>query len=124
MPTWITPVSNLLAVLLSAYLSYRVSKLTLHAELKKLDAVWKHERQAQDDADFAEMVAAVSVYLSHPTYEFLERSARAVGVYRAKSPADISASVDELGGSLSTRDSAAISAALSRLLEHRRISHR
>lgn len=124
MPFWITPALNVLAVLLSSFISYRISKNTLAAELKKLNTVWQHEKLVQSNAEFDEMVASVSVFLARPTYEFLESAARAVGVYRAKAPSDMIDAVDDLSSSLSTRDVSSISAALACLLKHRRISNR
>ena len=120
MPFWITPALNVLGVLVSAFLSYRISRNTASAELKKLELTWQHEKEALLDSTYDKMVSAVTVYIARPVHEFLEEACNAVGAYRAHAPAEMTDSVDALSECLTRRDVPAVSAALSHLLEIRR----
>lgn len=120
MPFWITPALNVLGVLVSAFLSYRIARNTASAELKKLELTWQHEKEALLDSTYDKMVSSVTVYLVRPVHEFLEEACNAVGAYRAHAPAEMTDSVDALSECLTRRDVPAVSAALSHLLEIRR----
>ena len=120
MPFWITPALNVLGVLVSAFLSYRIARNTASAELKNLELTWQHEKEALLDSTYDKMVSAVTVYIARPVHEFLEEACNAVGAYRAHAPAEMTDSVDALSECLTRRDVPAVSAALSHLLEIRR----
>jgi hypothetical protein len=124
MPVWITPALNVLGVLVSAFLSYRIARNTASAELKKLELTWQHEKEALLDSTYDKMVSAVTVYIARPFLEFLETACNAVGAYRAHAPAEMADSVDALSECLTRRDVPAVSAALSHLLEIRRKCNR
>ena len=120
MPVWSTPALNVLGVLVSAFLSYRIARNTASAELKKLELTWQHEKEALLDSTYDKMVSAVTVYIARPVHELLEEACNAVGAYRAHAPAEMTDSVDALSECLTRRDVPAVSAALSHLLEIRR----
>ena len=123
MPFWITPALNVLGVLVSAFLSYRIARNTASAELKKLELTWQHEKEALLDSTYDKMVSAVTVYLARPFLEFLEPACNAVGAYRAHAHAEMADVVDALSECLTRQDVRSVSSALSHLLETHRKSH-
>lgn len=113
---------NVFGILVSAFLSYRISKATSSAEIKKLEATWQHEKESLADADFDKMVAAVTVYSANPVYGLFKPACEAVGVYRAKATGEMASAVDALSNCLMPRsdDTRALTAALANVIEERR----
>lgn len=83
---------------ISGIVAWVVAKQAAKAEIKKLQAIWAHEKEAACDADFDKMVSTVSLYAKYPSPNGFHDATDAVAVYRAKATGEIAVEVDKLSG--------------------------
>ena len=83
---------------ISGFVAWIVAKQATKAEIKKLQAIWAHEKETAYDADFDKMVSAVSLYAKYPSPNDFHDATDAVAVYRAKAAEEMAVEVDKLSG--------------------------
>lgn len=83
---------------ISGFVAWIVAKQAAKAEIKKLQAIWAHEKETACDADFDKMVSTVSLYAKYPSPNVFHDATDAVAVYRAKATGGIAVEVDKLSG--------------------------
>lgn len=83
---------------ISGFVAWIVAKQAAKAEIKKLQAIWSHEKETACDADFDKMVSNVSLYAKYPSPNGFHGATDAVAVYRAKATGGIAVEVDKLSG--------------------------
>lgn len=83
---------------ISGIVAWVVAKQAAKAEIKKLQTIWAHEKEAACDADFNKMVSAVSNYAKYPSPNGFHDATDAVAIYRAKATGGIAGEVDKLSG--------------------------
>lgn len=83
---------------ISGIVAWIVAKQAAKAEIKKLQAIWAHEKETACDADFDKMVSAVSIYAKYPSPNGFHDATDAVAIYRAKATEEMAVEVDKLSG--------------------------
>ena len=83
---------------ISGFVAWIVAKQATKAEIKKLQAIWAHEKETACDADFDKMVSAVSLYAKYPSPNGFHDATDAVAIYRAKATEKMAVEVDKLSG--------------------------
>lgn len=83
---------------ISGFVAWIVAKQAAKAEIKKLQAIWAHEKETACDADFDKMVSAVSLYAKYPSPNGFHDATDAVAIYRAKATEEMAVEVDKLSG--------------------------
>ena len=83
---------------ISGIVAWIVAKQAAKAEIKKLQAIWAHEKETACDADFDKMVSTVSLYAKYPSPNGFHDATDAVAVYRAKATGEMAVEIDKLSG--------------------------
>ena len=83
---------------ISGFVAWIVAKQATKAEIKKLQAIWAHEKETACDADFDKMVSAVSLYAKYPSPNGFHDATDAVAIYRAKATEKMAVEVDKFSG--------------------------
>lgn len=89
-----------ISVVGSAIVSFCISQKTAKAEIEKLKAIWAHEKESAYDADFDEMIAAVSAFVKTRTNNNFTNSVAKVAAYRSKATGELATIVDKLNSLL------------------------
>lgn len=96
-PTEVTvAIIGLLSVSISSFVSYHVSKKAAHAEVEKLKLTWKHDREIEFDADFSNMMTAVTLFIKKQTWTSFNDAVKSVNVVRVKVDGDLAQTLDKL----------------------------
>lgn len=72
------------------------AKKAAKAEIEKLQTIWTHEKEIAYDAEFDEMVAAVSLLVKHPAIANFTTAISKVGAYRSKATGELAEVIDKL----------------------------
>lgn len=72
------------------------AKKAAKAEIEKLQTIWAHEKETAYDAEFDEMVAAVSLLVKHPAIANFTTAISKVGAYRSKATGELAEVIDKL----------------------------
>lgn len=81
---------------ISGIVAWIVAKQAAKAEIKKLQTIWAHEKEIAYDAEFDEMVAAVSLLVKHPAIANFTTAISKVGAYRSKATGELAEVIDKL----------------------------
>lgn len=81
---------------ISGIVAWVVAKQAAKAEIKKLQTIWAHEKETAYDAEFDEMVAAVSLLVKHPAIANFTTTISKVGAYRSKATGELAEVIDKL----------------------------
>ncbi len=81
---------------ISGIVAWVVAKQAAKAEIKKLQTIWAHEKETAYDAEFDEMVAAVSLLVKHPAIANFTTAISKVGAYRSKATGELAEVIDKL----------------------------
>lgn len=76
------------------------AKKAAKAEIEKLQTIWAHEKEIAYDAEFDEMVAAVSLLVKHPAIANFTTAISKVGAYRSKATGELAEVIDKLNNLL------------------------
>lgn len=108
--------------LISGFVAWIVAKQAAKAEIKKLQAIWAHEKETACDADFDKMVSTASLYAKCPSPKGFEDTTNAIAIYRAKATGEMAVEVDKLSGLVErfTPNRDAVLAQLNAVLECKR----
>ena len=96
MNDWVEIILAVAGTTASVSLAIWQAKKTAKSEIEKLQAIWAHEKETTYDAEFDEMVAAVSLFIKHPASANYNAAVSKVGSYRSKSAGELAAMVDKL----------------------------
>lgn len=115
---------NMLTVVISAVISYRVARVAAKSEIKRLRESWAREDKLKSQVAFDEMVTAVSHFIAHDSPASFEDAVAKVAVCRSSVTGEMAAAVDEISRQLARHlsDTTALTAALDSAIEQRRIS--
>lgn len=83
-------------VVLSAILSFVVSAFSASKEIKKKRMEWEREDIVSSEDEFAQMVAAVSLYANTKRIEDWNNAVEKIGYVRAKENGNLATLLDEL----------------------------
>lgn len=99
----VSPILSLIGVIVSVYASFRIAKNTARAEIEKLSLTWAHERDEHYEKAYAELLAAVTIYLdSAPSsYKMYCDAIQKVSAFRVIADESIDPLIGELSDALS-----------------------
>lgn len=86
---------------ITGIVSWGVAKITAKAEIQKLRETWAHENESAYDADFDNMVAAVSNLIRFPSTPAAKEAIEKTALFRPKAIGEMADVVDEINAMLS-----------------------
>lgn len=121
----IVAVIGVAGIIFTAHTSKRVAETTAKAEVFKLRETWAHEKELALDADFDEMVAAVSGFLRYGDLKQAIEAEQKTAICRAKATGELATTVDALSVVLSRQnpDRNTVQAKLDAAVEIKRKGH-
>lgn len=81
---------------ITGIVSWCVAKITAKAEIQKLRETWAHEKEMAIDAEFDNMVAAISCFVKSPSNPTLKTAIEKTALFRSKANGDLAFIVDEI----------------------------
>lgn len=90
----------MIGMILSALISWFVSKSAANRELRKLQLTWEHEDIVSSDDEFAEMANVVAHYIQRPHEDERADAAGKISALRTKEVGALAQSLDQLYNSI------------------------
>ena len=107
-------------MLISAVISWFISRQTANKEIEKLHLTWNREDVISSDEEFAEMVKAVAKYDNHRTELYRIEAIALVGSVRSKEYGELGCNLDALYDPISNNHICRLSEALSKVINQKR----
>lgn len=95
-----------------------VSRLSIKAEIEKLQKTWEHEDVVSSDDEFSQMAESVAIYLYGGIS--IANCIGKVSALRSKEYGELAKSLDDLYIAIQTLDKTAINKALSKVIKEKR----
>lgn len=97
----LTVIKYLGSAIIAGIVSWGVAKIAAKAEIRKLRETWAHEKETAYDADFDNMVAAVSYFARFPSGSTVRSAIEKTAIFRSKASGELATVVDDITNILS-----------------------
>ena len=107
-------------VLLSAIISYGISRFTANKEIEKMQLIWNREDIVSSDDEFAEMAGKVARFVQSPSSVHQRDAMELVAAVRSKELGTIAPLLDELYQSINDGNTQHTDSQLSKVIKQKR----
>lgn len=97
---WNDVLTGAVSAIASGIVSWFIAKTAAKTEIKRLRETWEHEKKAAYDAEFDNMVAAISYFVRSPSNPTLKTAIERTALFRSKADGDLAVIVDEISSLL------------------------
>ena len=107
-------------ILISAIVSYAISRFTANKEVEKMQLVWNREDIISSDDEFAEMAGKVAKFISRATSAHHQDAMQSVAAVRSKELGIMGELLDTLYQHVNDGNLSLIDSQLSKVIKHKR----
>lgn len=97
---WDMVIESFGSAFIAGLISWCISKSTAKAEIKKLRETWEHEKETVVNAEFDNMISAVSFFIRSPSGPTGKAAIEKTALFRSKANGELAVIVDELSDML------------------------
>lgn len=106
--------------LISALISYAVSRSTASKEIEKMKLTWEHEDVVSSDDEFADMSALVAQFVHSHLQGHQQIAMSKIAAIRSKESGNIASLLDELYSAVRSGNISAADSCLSKVIDEKR----
>lgn len=110
--------------LLSALVSYAVSRSTANREIEKMQLTWEREDVVSSDDEFAEMSSLVAQFVQSNRTTHQREALAKIAAIRSKESGSLASILDDLYSAVRSGDILSSDACLSRVIDEKRHAER
>lgn len=107
-------------VLISAIISYGISRFTANKEVEKMQLVWDREDIVSSDDEFAEMASTVAKFVQYPISVHQREAMGRVAAIRSKEQGTLGILLDQLYQNINEGNTRQTDSQLSKVIQQKR----